>query len=291
MTHTSEKEIKWPEPNALKAGLYLVATPIGNLRDISLRALDVLASVDVIYCEDTRVSGKLLKAYSISKPLAVYNDHSDEKKRALILKAIEEGRAIALISDAGSPLISDPGYKLVRDCMAKNLMVTNIPGACAAISAMQISGLPSDQFCFLGFLPAKEKARRAALEQWKTVGATLVFYETGPRLLAALKDIRQSLGGRELSVVREITKMFEQVVFDHVDNLIAKYENDGAPKGEIVLVVEGAKDEVWTKEALEQELVEAMKSMKTKEAANYVSGKSGAPKKELYEIALELKSS
>lgn len=285
---TSENKIKIPEPDHLKAGLYLVATPIGNLRDITLRALDTLKSVDKIACEDTRVSGKLLKAYDISKPLIPYNDHSDDKKRDALLKNIIDGKAVALISDAGCPLISDPGYKLVREAIERNLYVTTIPGASAVISGLQLSGLPSDQFTFIGFLPNKSKARQNALQYFLMMSATLIAYETGPRLLAALKDIQTILGDRQICVAREITKLYEQVKKGSVSGLIDYYEEHGAPKGEIVLVIAGAGDTVLSDQDIETKLKEALNTMKTKEAASFIAELSGRPKKEIYNLALTL---
>lgn len=289
MSNTTQKQIKWPEASSLPPGLYLVATPIGNLRDITLRALDVLSAVDAIACEDTRVSGKLLKTYDISKPLWSYNDHSDDKKRESIIKAIKDGKAVALISDAGSPLISDPGYKLVRDAFEAGISVTSIPGACAAIMALQLSGLPSEAFTFIGFLPPKEKGRRDALARWASHEETLITYESGPRLLSALKDIHAVLGDRKVCVARELTKMFEEIRFLPIEALIASYEEKSAPKGEIVLVIEGASARNWSDDEIIAALKEALSTMKTKDAAAHVMGLSGKPKKYIYDIALQLK--
>ena len=291
MTHHNEKEIKWPEPGKLLPGLYIVATPIGNLRDITIRALDTLKAVDKIACEDTRVSGKLMKAYDISTPRFSYNDHSDDKKRASILNDIAEGRSVALISDAGCPLISDPGYKLVRDVMEQGLPVTSIPGASAVITGLQLSGLPSDSFSFIGFLPSKQKARKDALADWVHTKATLIAYETGPRLIASLKDVRDVLGERSVAVARELTKMYEEIRLESISHLIEFYEVGGAPKGEIVLIIEGAKEKKWSDHDIETELMKALKSMKTKDAANHVATLSKRAKKEIYEVALKLRGS
>lgn len=265
-----------------------MATPIGNLRDITLRALDILRSVDKIACEDTRVSGKLLRAHDITKPLIPYNDHSDENKRNVIFSLIENGKSVALISDAGSPLISDPGYKLVREAVQKGMYITTIPGACAVVSALQLSGLPSDQFTFMGFLPNKQKARQGFLSGFKALKTTLIAYETGPRLLAALEDILITMGDRQVCVARELTKMFEEVKTRSVSELIAYYSETGAPKGEIALVIEGAVDVEWTNEDIEAHLKEALQSMTTKDAAAKIAKLSGRPKKELYNLALKL---
>lgn len=276
------------QENDLPAGLYLVATPIGNLRDISLRALDVLASVSMVFCEDSRISGKLLKAYGLKNKLAVYNDHSDEAQRAGVIKLIESGQAVALISDAGMPLISDPGYKLVRDCVARGIMVTSVPGANAPLSAIQLSGLPSDKFSFLGFLPARHEARRKILGEWQAVPGTLAFFESGPRLLESLRDVLDVLGNREAAVVREITKMHEEARRGRLEELVAFYEEGGAPRGEIVVVVAPPVAAVWDEEALDEALRGALVSMRVKEAAAFVAEKSGAAKKKLYDRAVIL---
>jgi len=280
-----------PERNRgpLKPGLYLVATPIGNLRDITLRALDTLVAVDVLYCEDTRVSGKLLKAYDIRQKLQSYNDHSDEKKRAAILESIAGGEAVGLISDAGMPLISDPGYKLVRECVEAGLAVTSLPGANAPLTALQLSGLPSDAFAFLGFLPAKDKARRDVLERWRDVPGTLIAFESAGRLLKTLTALAELMPGREVAVTRELTKLYEQVRRGVAADLLAFYEAEGAPKGEIVLVIGPPAESGWSEEDLEQALLTAMETMRVKEAAQEVAQRFGVSKKQAYELALRLK--
>ncbi len=292
MTYPNEKQNKWPEASkaipGLKSGLYIVATPIGNLRDITLRALDTLAAADVIVCEDTRVSGKLLSAYDIKGKMIPYNDHSDEKKRDEIIRKIKDGQSVALISDARSPLISDPGYKLVRQARQCGVMVTAIPGASAVIAGLQLSGLPSDRFAFIGFLPNKQKARQSFLRDWAGLQSTLVAYETGPRLLDALGDIAEIMGPRHVSVARELTKMYEEVRAAAVSELIDHYKDKGAPKGEIVLIIEGAADKVWSDAEIEEALQKALLSMKTKAAATYVADLSGRPRKTLYDLALQI---
>ncbi len=271
---------------SLTPGLYLVATPIGNLRDISLRALDVLAGADAVICEDTRVTGKLLQAHGIKKQMISYNDHNAGGRRGRLLEKLAEGGRLALVSDAGTPLVSDPGYKLVRDCLDLGLNVTSVPGASAALSALQLSGLPPDRFCFLGFLPPKQAARKQALKSWQTVPATLVLYETGPRLLAALEDIGDVLGARAVAVVRELTKMYEEARRGSVSELVHLYRQEGTPKGEIVLVIgppeEDAGDDV------EARLREALETMSVRDAAAFVAESSGRPKKEVYDLALRL---
>lgn len=290
--HTTEKERSWLLPDsrnaALKPGLYIVSGPIGNMGDVTLRALDTLACVSGVLCEDTRVSGKLLSRYGIRAKLDVYNDHSDEKKRRIIIERIKGGEALALLSDAGTPLISDPGYRLVKEIRDAGLYVTSVPGASAPLTALQLSGLPTDRFSFIGFLPPKSAARRALLDEWKDIPGTLVAFETAPRLLKSLEDIRDVLGGRSVAVARELTKMFEEVRCSDPQELIAYYNEQGLPKGEIVLVIAPPERKVLPDEALETLLTEALATMGTKDAAAHVSQQTGAPRKMLYDMALEL---
>src|SRR6266436_3236457 len=195
----------------LPAGLYLVATPIGNLRDITVRALEVLAAADLIACEDTRVTRKLLDRYGITTPLAPYHDHNAAEARPKLIARLAEGAAIALVSDAGTPLVSDPGYKLVRDARAAGASVTALPGASAVLAALTLSGLPTDRFLFEGFLPAKEGARRARINELKRIPGTLVLFETGARIAATLADLAAELGPRQAAICRELTKLYEEV--------------------------------------------------------------------------------
>ena len=282
--------------NALKladltAGLYLVATPIGNLRDITLRAMDVLKQADYIACEDKRVTGKLLQAYDSehSGRLLVYNDHSKAGDRQHIVSLIGQGCSVALVSDAGMPMISDPGYKLVRDCIDLGVSVTTVPGANAPLAALQLSGLPSDQFMFAGFLPSKDQARVEMLTSLKTVAATLVFYETAPRLLAALEAVHKVLGDRPVAVVREITKMYEEARRDSASRLIAHYQENGAPKGEIVLVIGGTENESYDDAQIIEMLRDALETMSSKDASAFVAEQTGLPRKQLYNVVLSLK--
>ena len=290
-TENKEKNCEMPEGLSLKAGLYCVATPIGNLRDITMRALDVLKVADVVLCEDTRMTRKLLRAYQISARLQCYNDHSREAVRERITEMIGQGKAVALVSDAGMPLISDPGYKLVRACRENGQYVTSVPGASATLSALQISGLPSDKFCFLGFLPSKSVARRKMLGQWMHVNASLIAFETAPRLKAALKDIHTVLGRREVAVVREITKRFEEVKCATPESLLQNYEENGASKGEIVLVIAPPGEEsvpVLDEGDIADMLREELKTKKVKEAAKAVAEKTGRKKSDLYDMALNI---
>lgn len=273
-------------PAALKAGLYIVATPIGNLRDISLRALDVLRAADTIICEDTRVTRKLLHAYNIKGRLQSYNDHSDETRRDAILSLLEEGRVVALVSDAGMPLISDPGYKLVRECADRDLYMTTLPGASAPLAALQLSAFPSDRFSFLGFLPNKSGARQKLLQHWAEVETTLLAFESAPRLIAALKDIEAVLGNREVAVVREITKLYEESRRDMVGALVLHYEEHGLPKGEIVLVISPPEEKEFGDDELTDMIRDALETMKNKDAAKHVAEKTGVKKTILYDIAL-----
>lgn len=272
----------------MPAGLYLVATPIGNMRDITFRALDVLASVDFVACEDTRVTGKLLNAFGIKKKMISYNDHSVARQRDMIVNEIAGGASVALVSDAGMPLISDPGYKLVRALVAAGHKITSLPGANAAMMALQLSGLPSDMFAFGGFLPAKETARRKILESWLDFNGTLIFYETGPRLEACLRDIKKVLGERPVSIARELTKMFEEVKRGPVSTLLMDVARKGPPKGEIVLVIGHAEKEDVPAVNLEQQIKQALQTMSVRDAADFVAQASGKPKKAIYTLTLKL---
>src|SRR5687767_9948152 len=224
-----------PMEPSLPPGLYIVATPIGNLSDLSPRAAETLRGADLILAEDKRVTAKLLAHAGASAPMAIYHDHSNEADRQRILQAIA-AKAVALVSDAGTPLISDPGYKLIRAARQAGLGVFTIPGPCAAIAALTLSGLPTDRFLFVGFLPAKAKARRDAIAELASVRASLVLYESGPRLAECLADLASVLGSREAAVVREISKLHEQTVTGRLDELARNYM-DAPPKGEIAIVV------------------------------------------------------
>lgn len=273
-----------------EAGLYVVATPIGNLRDITLRALDVLGAVDRVYAEDTRVARKLLDAYGLKPRLAAYHDHSDDAARADILAALDAGESVALISDAGTPLISDPGFKLTRAAIAAGHRVYPIPGASALLAGLVIAGLPSDRFMFAGFLPAKQHARREALEALAAIDATLVFYESGPRLAESLADMAHVLGDRAAAVTRELTKMFEEARRDHLPALAAHYAEAGPPKGEIVVIVGPAPAREISDEALDAFLREALAQGGVKDAAQAAADQLGVSRKRAYARALELKA-
>src|SRR5215467_5591178 len=221
----------------LPAGLYLVATPIGNLRDITVRALEVLAAADLIACEDTRVTRKLLDHYGIATPLTPYHEHNAAEARPKLIARLADGAAMALVSDAGTPLVSDPGYKLVREAQAAGASVTALPGASAVLASLTLSGLPTDRFLFEGFLPAKEGARRARINELKRIPATLVLFESGARLAAALADLAAELGPRQAAICRELTKLYEEVRRGDLGTLAREAAQADEPRGEIAIVV------------------------------------------------------
>ena len=286
---TTQKETRTPQEVSLKAGLYLVPTPIGNLRDLTFRALDVLAAADLVVCEDTRVTGKLLKAFGLKKSMRVYNDHATEKDRNHIIKVIEEGESVAMVSDAGTPLISDPGYKLVREIISKGLDVTALPGANAILPALQLSGLPCDSFSFIGFLPARSGPRKALLEKWQDRPGTLICYETGPRIEESLKDIKKVLGDRPAAMARELTKLYEETRRGKISTILESIEESGQPKGEIVLIIgENKNDGGASAETIEGQLKEALKQLSVRDAAEMVATATGKPKKAIYMLALKL---
>ena len=276
-----------PENATLAPGLYIVATPIGNLNDITLRAVDVLSRCDGVACEDTRVTGKLMRHLGLSKPLWRYNDHAEERDRTRLVESMAT-RAVALVSDAGTPLISDPGYRLVNAAREAGVEVQTIPGPCAAIAAITLAGLPSDRFLFAGFLPVKEKARADMLAELSGIDATLVFYESAGRLTKALAAIDEGLPGRRVGVARELTKLHEECRVDTPQALIAHYEAK-PPKGEVVLLVEPPHDTQARAEDVDTLLREALKTEKASQAAAKVAKATGADRKALYARALELR--
>ena len=286
---TTQKQAKTPQEVSLKPGLYLVPTPIGNLRDMTFRALDVLSAADLIVCEDTRVTGKLMKAFGLKKPMRVYNDHATEKDRAHIINVIEEGEAVAMVSDAGTPMISDPGYKLVREIIAKGLEVTALPGANAILPALLLSGLPCDAFSFIGFLPARSGPRKALLEKWQDRPGTLICYETGPRIEESLKDIKKVLGDRPAAMAREISKLYEETRRGKISTLLDSIVEGGQPKGEIVLIIgENKQDTGASAETIEGQLKEALQQLSVRDAAEMVATATGKSKKAIYMLALKL---
>ena len=272
----------------LEPGLYIVATPIGNLSDLSPRAAATLAAVDLIAVEDSRVTAKLLHHIGVRRPMAPYHDHNaDQVRPGLIARMASE--AIALVSDAGTPLISDPGYKLVRDARAAGVIVTTIPGPSAAIAALTLAGLPTDRFAFFGFLPAKAKARDTAIAEAGAFRGSLVFYESGPRLAATLAALKEGLGERDAAVAREISKRFEETATGSLAQLSARYA-DAPPKGEIVIVVGPAGEAEPANEAdVDAALRAAMASLSPSRAAAEVAARLGVPKRDVYARAQKLK--
>lgn len=275
--------------NPLPSGLYIVATPIGNLGDLTARAADTLARCDAVACEDTRVTGGLLRHLGLRKRLLRYDDHSDESDRARLIEAMRS-EALALVSDAGTPLVSDPGYRLVRAAREQGIAVFTLPGPSAAIAALTIAGLPTNRFLFAGFLPARDKARREVLEEVATVRATLVFYETAPRLVAALGTIGETLPGREVAVARELTKAFEECRTGTAEELAAHFRSH-PPKGEIVLLVGPpvSRETKLESSQVDDLLRAALAEAKPSQAAAQVARAHGLDRKTLYARALELR--
>ena len=272
----------------LPAGLYVVATPIGNLADITLRALAVLARADVIYCEDTRHSRTLLAHFAISRPTRAYHEHNAERERPRVLAELAAGKSVALISDAGTPLISDPGYKLVREAIAAGHLVTSLPGPSAILASLAAAGLATDAFLFAGFLPPKQKARQSRMVELKSVPATLVFFEAPSRLAESLGDIAVALGSRETAVARELTKLHEEVRRGTPAEL-AQWAASAAPKGEMVILVGPPLAEVVTDEAIVARLQPLLAHTSLSDAARTVAQELGVPRGRVYDLALALK--
>ncbi len=273
----------------LGAGLYIVATPIGNARDITLRALDVLGAADLVLCEDTRVTSKLFAIHGLKTPLRAYHEHNAAAERPRVLARIEAGAAIALVSDAGTPLISDPGYKLVRDLVTAGHAVTTLPGASSVMAALTLAALPTDRFLFAGFLPSRTAARRVALADVADVPATLVFLESPRRLAESLGDMAALLGERPVTVARELTKRFEELRRGTAAELHAHYVKAGDPKGEIVVLVGPPGKEVEMQAVdLDAMLEKALASHSLKDAVAAVTDATGLKRKQVYARALEL---
>lgn len=270
--------------------LYLVATPIGNLGDITLRALETLRAADLILCEDTRVTGKLLQHYGIQKPLAVYNEQREQQNHTSVIEKIQNGAVVALVSDAGMPMLSDPGYQLVRACLNANIPVTSLPGASAILTALQLSGLPSDAFLFLGFLPNKSSERKTKLRALADVPATLILFERASRVPDLLADIQDTLGARDVAVARELTKLFEDIRRGEIaavqQSLLA------VPiKGEVVVLIDRAKSpaEGTNDAAIIDALRDHMASKPLRAAVDDVAGLLALPRRRVYELALRLR--
>ncbi|MEI9996132.1 MAG: 16S rRNA (cytidine(1402)-2'-O)-methyltransferase [Rhizomicrobium sp.] len=274
----------------LAPGLYVTATPIGNARDITLRALDVLAGCDAIAAEDTRVTAKLLSIHGISKPLTAYNDHNGARERPALIARLRHGARIALVSDAGTPLVSDPGYKLVREALAEGIPVHAIPGASATLTALALAGLPSDRFLFAGFLPSKAGERGSMLAELKGIRATLIFFESAQRLADSLPQMAQVLGDRAVAVTRELTKLHEEVRRGTLAILAEQYAGEAPPKGEVTILV-GPPPEAQTDFArLDALLDHALPFMPVKAASEMIALALGIARKEVYERALAKKN-
>jgi 16S rRNA (cytidine1402-2'-O)-methyltransferase len=276
-----------PPPRRVSPGLYLVSTPIGNLRDMTLRALDVLAAADLVLAEDTRVTAKLLAAYGLKARLERCDDHASGRAAEIAVERVADGAVVALVSDAGTPMVSDPGFVVARAVIAAGLPVHPIPGASSLLAALVLSGLPADRVTFVGFLPPKSAGRIGALAELKAGGQTLVFFESGPRLRASLTDMAAVLGPRPAAVCRELTKLYETCVRGSLTELAADPALD-APKGEIVVVVGPGEAEIATAADADAALTEALTRLAPGEAASEVSRALDLPRKALYRRALEL---
>ena len=282
------------EPPRLAAGLHLVATPIGNLRDITLRALETLAAADAIACEDSRVTRKLLDHYGIATPLTPYHEHNAVAARPKLLARLAAGEAIALISDAGTPLISDPGFKLVRAVCEAGLPVSAVPGPSAALAALAVAGLPTDRFFFEGFLPPKDGARRTRITELARIPATLILYESGPRIGRALHALAEGLGPRQAAVCRELTKLHEEVRRDDLAALARAYDANAKDlaeiRGEFAIVIAPPADEedAADADAVDALLRRALRHASVKDAVSDVAAATGRPRREIYQRALAL---
>lgn len=274
----------------LTPGLYIVSTPIGNLQDMTLRAIDVLSRADEVLAEDTRHARRLMDHHGIRAKLSPYHDHNGARRRPELLGKLREDACLALISDAGTPLVSDPGWKLVHDVLEAGLKVIPVPGASALLAGLVASGLPSDRFMFCGFLPSKSGARQRALGEIASVPATLVYYESAQRLVATLQDMQAVLGdGRDAAVVRELTKLFEESRRGSLAELAEQYRLSGPPKGEIVIVVGPPLAVERDAEQIDADLRQALDSQPVKQAANAIAAKYNLPKREMYQRALSFK--
>jgi 16S rRNA (cytidine1402-2'-O)-methyltransferase len=271
-----------------KPGLYLVATPIGNLGDITLRALDVLAGVDVIACEDTRVTRKLADRFGITTPLTPYHEHNASEARPKLLARLAQGQAVALVSDAGTPLISDPGYRLVQEAQDAGFAVVAIPGASSVLTALSVAGLPTDRFFFDGFLPPKEIGRQKRIAALATIPSTLVLFESGPRIADALADLAAGLGPRAAAICRELTKLHEEVRRGPLDELARHYAQGAETRGEFVVVIAPPTEQETPAADVDAMLRQALTRVSVKDAVGEVALATGKPKREVYQRALEL---
>ncbi|MCH2037067.1 MAG: 16S rRNA (cytidine(1402)-2'-O)-methyltransferase [Rickettsiales bacterium] len=275
--------------HALSAGLYMVATPIGHYDDITLRALKILKTADYIACEDTRVTHKMLAHHNIKASLLCYNDHSSEGDRKKILSHIHAGKSVALVSDAGTPMISDPGYKLVLFLREHEVPIHSLPGASSVIMALTLSGMPTDSFHFAGFLPSKEQAKQKKLMELAQYATTIVLFESARRIGKTVELIRDVFGNdTSMSVLRELTKTYEEVKIGTASEL-ANYYKKNTPKGEIIIVINAATQKTYTEDELVELIRESLQNASVKDTVEYVSGLVSVPKKKIYQYALSLK--
>lgn len=272
----------------LDPGLYVVATPIGNLRDISLRALDVLRGADQLLVEDTRVTAKLLSAYGIEARLSPYHDHNAAKRTPALIKSLKKGEVIALVSDAGTPLVSDPGFRLVRAAVEAGIDVFPLPGASSVLAALVKSGLPSDRFFFAGFLPPRSLARQKEIEALRNVPGTLILFETGPRIEACLRALALGLGDRPAVLTRELTKRYEEARHGTLSELADQVASE-PPKGELVVLIHGPETSRWDGDVVRDALRDRLQTLKLKAACAELADVSGWSKRELYALGLSLK--
>ena len=274
----------------LDAGLYIVATPIGNLRDITLRAIDILVAAEHILAEDTRQTSKLLSHYNIKTSLSAYHDHNAAKRVPKLVESLKDGAVFALVSDAGTPLVSDPGYKLVKAALDAGVNVVPIPGASAVLAALTLSGLPSDRFSFGGFLPPKSAARMSKLETYQGAAGTVIFFETAPRLKASLLDIKTVLGDRSMALTRELTKRYEEARYGRISEVLETIETD-PPRGEIVLCIGPSPTQGrWAAEQVLTALPLAISEQGVKRASEMIAKQAGWAKRDVYQLALTLKN-
>ena len=278
------------EAQKLSPGLHIVATPIGNLRDITLRALEALAAADTILAEDKRVTKTLLAHYGISTPIMSYHEHNAETMRPHVLARLKEGAALALVSDAGTPLVSDPGFKLVESAVAEGFAVTALPGASAVLAGLVMAGLPTDRFFFEGFLPARQNERKRRIRTLETVPGTLVFFEAPHRLAESLVDLADVLGPRPAAVARELTKKFETIQRGLLSELARHYGEEEKPRGEIVILVAPGSGEqgVLSDETIDEKLVAELKTHSARDASALVAAELGLPRRRVYARALAL---
>jgi 16S rRNA (cytidine1402-2'-O)-methyltransferase len=280
------------EAERLPGGLYITATPIGHLGDVTLRALATMAAVDVLLCEDTRTTGKLLERYAIRTKLMPYHEHNAERVRPAILKALGEGQTYALVSDAGMPLVSDPGYRLVGDCVERNIPVTAVPGASAVLAALALSGLPTDRFTFVGFLPTKSGERKKILIEFANVKSTLVTFESPHRIVDALEDVAATLGNRRVAVTRELTKLHEEVLRGTALEVHDILRARPSVKGEITMVIAPPDQSAVqvSEEDLDSAIAQALQSMSAAKAASEVAKRFDLAKKDIYARILARKN-